>query len=201
MIAALYIDPDGPYPKALGAECCWDESRDARKYAGPHPVVAHPPCARWSKLAQSVYARTGKEEHRPGNDGGCFERALHAVRLYGGVLEHPAQSKAWSTFQLPKPDGAGWLHIGTNMVGSVCEVWQSAYGHLASKRTWLLYCGKRPPFELRWQRPVGTHVVGYDSKRERVMANPKPTLTRKQAIHTPPEFLQELVRLAEWSRF
>lgn len=48
-VAALYVDPRGPYPKMLGVEC-WDEARDARTYAGPHPVVAHPPCGPWGRL-------------------------------------------------------------------------------------------------------------------------------------------------------
>ena len=28
-VAALYVDPRGPYPKMLGVEC-WNEARDAR---------------------------------------------------------------------------------------------------------------------------------------------------------------------------
>ncbi len=47
-VAALYIDPRGPYPTLLGAEHCWDAARDARSYDGPWPIVAHPPCGPWS---------------------------------------------------------------------------------------------------------------------------------------------------------
>ena len=49
-VAALYVDRLGPYPKLLGAENCWDESRDATTYPGPGPVILHPPCGPWGRL-------------------------------------------------------------------------------------------------------------------------------------------------------
>ena len=57
-VAALYVEKDGAY---FGLEDVdpWDEERDARLYAGPFPVVAHPPCARWSRLAGFTEARFG----------------------------------------------------------------------------------------------------------------------------------------------
>lgn len=76
----------------------------------------------------------GGEHNRPGNDGGCFKSALSAVRTCGGVLEHPASSKAWSAFGLLRPSGLGWNRASETEW--VCEVWQSAYGHAARKRTW-----------------------------------------------------------------
>ena len=213
MVSVLYCESGGVYPGLVGREQCWDEARDARRYNGPHPVVAHPPCARWCRLAESVYARTKKDEHRPGNDGGCFASALAAVRTWGGVLEHPAESKAWRHFDLPAvpraarkrrlgrklaPVRVGWH--GSLGTGWVCEVWQSAYGHPAPKRTWLLYVGRQPPFELRWDRPAGTHAVGGDSRKRRAQgAAARPRLTSKQNLTTPPEFARELLRLAQHS--
>ena len=40
MIAALYVLPGGPY-FSNGFDP-WDETRDARKFKGPGPVIAHP---------------------------------------------------------------------------------------------------------------------------------------------------------------
>jgi hypothetical protein len=76
----------------------------------------------------------------------------------------------------------------------VCEVWQSAYGHRANKATWLYYCGTNPPFDLRWERPEGTHQIGFHDQRGKV-AN-KPTLGKREANATPLEFRDELLRLA-----
>jgi hypothetical protein len=75
--AALYVDPRGPYPKLVAD--WYDAERDARTYAGPWPVVAHPPCGSRSKL-RHLYKR---------DDGDCAPRALEQVRAFGGVLEHP----------------------------------------------------------------------------------------------------------------
>jgi hypothetical protein len=114
------------------------------------------------------------------------------VRRFGGVLEHPAKTKAWDAYGLTKPKGTGWQenHSG----GWVCEVWQSAYGHRANKATWLYYYGKNPPHELRWERKVGTHQIGFHDQRGKA-AN-KPTLGKREANATPIEFRDELLRLA-----
>jgi hypothetical protein len=80
-VAALYVEKNGVYAGLPDVDV-WDEERDARLYEGPWPVVAHPPCARWSVLWPLVLKATGI---RPGEDGGCFEAALTAVRQYGGV--------------------------------------------------------------------------------------------------------------------
>lgn len=135
MIAALYVQKNGAY-YGLPTVDPWDEERDARLYAGPWPVVAHPPCARWSKLAGLVESRHGIKRNE---DGGCFAAALHAVRTYGGVLEHPAFTAAWGFHRLPTPPAEGWL--GTLCGGWVAQVDQGHYGHPARKGTWLYVHG------------------------------------------------------------
>lgn len=189
MVAALYVDPLGNYSKMEGVQL-WTQSEDARKYAGPHPVVAHPPCQLWVNFAALNYKRYGGEHNRPGNDGGCFASAITSVRTYGGVLEHPAFSNAWATYGLIRPDHIGWCRRAP--MEWVCEVWQSAYGHPARKRTWLLYCGINHPPPAKWERVVGTHQIGWFDRK-------KPTLSKRQASLTPEPFAEFLVGLARTS--
>lgn len=185
-IAALYVQPNGCYYGLDGVDP-WDIGRDARDYKGPHPVVAHPPCNLWVNFAALNYKRWGGEHNRPGNDGGCFASALHSVRSFGGVLEHPAFTHAWKAHDLPRPSGAGWSQHGLDWV---CEIWQSAYGHKARKRTWLLYCGSVAPPNLDWTREPGTHQIGQGFTKG------KPVLSGKAASATPPAFRDALISLA-----
>lgn len=136
-VAALYVEQDGVYVGLEGVDP-WDEARDARKYSGPHSVVAHPPCARWSRLARFCEVRHGL---KVGDDGGCFAAAIRAVHAFGGVIEHPAFSKAWEHFGLPRPDTKvqGWQHGKCG--GFSCYVEQGRYGHAVKKATWLYVFG------------------------------------------------------------
>lgn len=136
-VAALFVDPRGCYAGQPGVDA-WDESRDARLYAGEHPVIAHPPCERWGKYYQGP-GTPADQRRRRGDDGGCFAAALRAVRRWGGVLEHPALSSAWSWFSLRAPPPSGWGPAGRGEW--VCRVEQGHYGHLARKPTWLYVSG------------------------------------------------------------
>lgn len=188
-VQALFVDPDGIYPKLLGAENCWDEARDARLYAGPDPVVAHPPCNLWVNMAAVNWKRYGKERpawYRGGDDGDRFARALDSVRKFGGVLEHPAMSHAWlfhglrmrglnrDTGRYTRED-PGWMACGQHDGGRAytCEVWQSAYGNKCAKATWLYFVGIQMPPELDWRREPGTHQVGWFDRK-------KPTVCKRR---------------------
>jgi hypothetical protein len=150
MVAALYVEDGGTYFGLDGVDP-WPESRDARLYAGPWPVVAHPPCQRWCRFAKGI-ARQYPDK-QVGDDGGCFAAALAAVRKYGGVIEHPAHSLAWDYFQLPKPvSTAGWTErLWSIWPESSCYIEQGRYGHPMRKATWLYAVGTELP-ELRWGR-------------------------------------------------
>jgi len=206
MIAALFVQAGGSYYNLPDVDP-WGEARDARLYSGPHPVVAHPPCQRWGKFwaGQPLHiARTGERKVK-GDDGGCFQSALTFVRFWGGVLEHPEGSHAWSHFWLDKPPrNGGWVRAD-EFGGWTCCVEQGQYGHYARKPTWLLAYGmeRRDLPELRWGRsePVfpqwALDRYGLAKcKRAGELAFKGGGKDNKHRIGTPPEFREVLLRLA-----
>ncbi len=167
MIAALYVETGGVY-YGLPDVDPWNEARDARLYAGPWPVVAHPPCARWGRYWFG--GPSAKVRRELGDDGGCFAAALAAVRQWGGVLEHPEGSHAWRAFHLAIPPRSGGWVAGLDG-GWTCCVEQGHYGHRARKATWLYAYGVELP-ALRWGKSAATLRMdeGYHSAEERKRA-------------------------------
>lgn len=125
-VAALYVRDDSVYAELLFD--VWAKDRDARGYAGPWPVVAHPPCRAWGNLRKLADPEPGEPE--------LAFRAVEQVRTWGGVLEHPQGSALWAAAELPKPghdtDAAG---------GFTVLVDQGWFGHFAPKPTWLYVVG------------------------------------------------------------
>lgn len=193
MIAALFVQRGGVYWDLPGVEL-WDEARDARRYPGPHPVVAHPPCSRWCRLAGLVEARWG---HKRGDDGGCFAAALDAVRRWGGVLEHPAYSDAFAAFDLPRPSRHGGWQRGF-CGGWSCHVEQGRYGHPAKKATWLYGHGVELP-SLRWGSVPDTtpSMVSWCRNHS---DDPRPRIGKRAASATPPAFRDVLIDMARSAR-
>jgi hypothetical protein len=196
MIAALFVERGGVYWDLPGVDP-WDEERDARKYDGPWAVVAHPPCSRWCRLAGLVEARWG---HMRGEDGGCFESALRAVRQFGGVLEHPAFSDAWAAFRLPVPSRyGGWQ--GGLCGGFSCYAEQGRYGHPAKKATWLYAYGRSRP-SLLWSHDPdqkSTSLVSWCGNHVSI-AERRPRVGKAKAAATPIAFRDVLIEIARGAK-
>jgi hypothetical protein len=199
MIAALYVEPAGAYI-GLPHVDPWDEARDARTYAGPWPVVAHPPCERWGRFWHGSPRKP--HQFKLGDDGGCFAAALASVRTWGGVLEHPADSHAWAAFGLRRPPRSGGWVQADDQGGWTCYVEQGHYGHAARKATWLYACKAALP-DLRWgqlpQRldPKMVERHGYEYARRKGLVSMIGG-KHKKAIRnaTPPEFRDVLLQIA-----
>ena len=192
-VAALYVETDGVYFGLDGVDP-WDENRDARLYEGPWPIVAHPPCARWCKMWFGSFTNPVKKK---GDDGGLFKRCLEQVRTYGGVIEHPAYSHAWSHFGIKRPSrGGGWVSAGWDG-GWTCHVNQGSYGHKCEKGTWLYVSGFRLSAlpSLNWGRPKSSfRFTTMD------MAKGKPVraaLSHSERSKTPIPFRDLLISIAK----
>lgn len=188
LVAALYVDVErGPYPRLEGVVCYGARTKegfsglegeaDAKTYAGPHPVIAHPPCGPWGRFRWRYRGGEG--------DALCGVLAVHAVQRFGGVLEHPANSFLWPTLGLPAPgevDSQGGVTLVVN---------QTDFGHRALKPTWLYCVGVRhtPP----WPKP-GTPsavVVRRVDNRDEL-----PELPKRERHLTPEPFARWLVDAA-----
>jgi len=200
-IAALFVETGGVY-YGLPDVDPWDKARDAREYAGPYPVVAHPPCERWGRMWFGSPLKPDKTKYRLGNDGGCFHMALVAVRNFGGVLEHPEASNAWRWFGLNEPPRyGGWVRADW-VGGWTCYVEQGHYGHSGRKGTWLYAHSVELP-SLRWghsgQRldPVAVERYGYEKARRSGMTGRIGGKFKKDhRSRTPIEFRDLLLSIA-----
>lgn len=167
-VSALFVRADSIYGDLLFD--LWDADRDARLYAGPWPVIAHPPCRAWGRLRQFAKPRPDEKE--------LALTAVRMVRQFGGVLEHPFGSSLWPTAGLPVP-GEIDAHGGWTVL-----VDQGWWGHHAPKPTWLYVVGM-----------PRHHLDGLPVERLRRAGR---TLSMPQADRerTPRLFAEFLVRLA-----
>ena len=141
-VAALYVLANSsPYRLIKGVDL-WPAKRDALLYPGPWPVIAHPPCAPWSRaVAHQVHMSPEQGPH-------LAPAAVFQVRKFGGILEQPAQSRLWEVFSLPYPlprrQGFLWPAKVDAWGGWTLEVEQIDWGHCAIKKTWLYLVGIAP---------------------------------------------------------
>lgn len=199
MIAALFVSERGPYIGLPDVDP-WTSERDARRYAGPYRVVAHPPCERWGRYWHG--GPSARVRRVKGDDGGCFESALESVRRFGGVLEHPAASAAWKAFGLKEPPRAGGWVVADWFGGWTCCVDQGHYGHRAQKATWLYACGVELP-RLVWGKSSGRVRIeeGFHSSAERRQRRahgvpPVQRLSGRERVETPIAFRDLLLVIA-----
>jgi hypothetical protein len=202
-VAALFVDEGGVYADLDGVEA-WGVTRDARLYAGPYPVVAHPPCQRWGRYWHG--GPSAKVRRIKGDDGGCFASALASVQRWGGVLEHPEASAAWDAFGIVRPPRTGgWTRMWRDEdTWWTCCVEQGWYGHRARKATWLLAklsAGTVPP-ELIWGPSAGERLdEGFHSAEERRAARsagikPRKRLSTAENLATPIPFRELLLQIS-----
>ena len=187
-VAVLFARADSVY-KTLPDCDVYDIDRDARKWPGGTPCIAHPPCRLWATLAHmATRARPDEKE--------LAFIAVQFIRANGGVLEHPIKSKLWKAAGLP---GIGERD---EWGGFTLQISQWCWGHKADKPTRLYVCGcKRsdvPPMPFR-QGPA-THVVNTGHGVRKGSPAFRPHCTKREREATPPPLAQWLVELAKRCR-
>lgn len=125
---------------------------------------------------------------------------MTSVRVWGGVLEHPEASAAWTHFGLNAPPKTGGWIVADFFGGWTCCVEQGHYGHRVRKATWL-YANKANLPSLRWGASTGERLdEGFHSAAERRRTRaagikPRPRLSRTENVATPIEFRDLLLSI------
>lgn len=165
-VSVLYARRDSFY-KVIGVDV-WDADRDARRFDGEFPVVAHPPSRAWGKLAHFAKPLPGEKD--------MARHAVSVVRRNGGVLEHPAHSRLWDDMSLPRPG-----QTPDEFGGYSVEIMQGSFGHRADKRTWL--------YLVRCEFPLLIPSAPNPQRSVEMMG-------RAERERTPPELARLLVAVA-----
>jgi hypothetical protein len=188
-VVALYVDARGPYPGIV--QEWYGTERNAKTYAGPYPVVAHPPCGPWGPM-RHLSSGVGAEQ-----DATCGPHAVEMVRRWGGVLEHPKGSKLFAYCGMPHPDDPT-----DEWGGYTIEVQQVDWGHPARKRTWLYIVGVELQYVPMFPpRREPTHwASGSRGRSKGKQGSPVPpgikVCSAQQRRRTPTDFARWLVDLA-----
>ena len=115
--------------------------------------------------------------------------AIEQIRRFGGVLEHPANSKLWPELNLPVP-GKRDLYGGWTL-----PIHQHWWGRRAEKKTrlYIVGCDPKdiPDIPLRIDEP--THVIGDVG---RAGMGKRPEVSKAEREQTPKELAIWLCELA-----
>jgi hypothetical protein len=192
-VAVLFARADSTY-KTMPECDVWDAERDARKWPGGAPVVAHPPCRAWGRLRALANPRHDEKA--------LALFAVDQVRTYGGVLEHPKCSTLWPTAGLPQPgqrdEFGGWT----------LPIFQNSFGHRAEKPTLLYIVGCEPADLPPLPLVLGeaSHIIGSSGRRRdgsrlhKGDAGWRPEVSKAEREHTPPALAAWLVAVANRCR-
>jgi hypothetical protein len=188
-VAVLFARSDSNY-KNIPVCDVWDKARDAMRWSGGSPVIAHPPCRAWGQLRMLANPEPGEKQ--------LALKAVEWVREFGGVLEHPKNSTLWPAAGLPAPgrvdEFGGWT----------LPVYQMWWGHKAEKATYLYIVGCSPADipEIPFILGNASHVCGSPGRRadgsrlHKGDAGWRPEITKAEREHTPPLLSEWLVELA-----
>lgn len=186
-VAVLFARKDSVYKTLPGCDV-WDIDRDARNWPGGAPVVAHPPCRAWGRLAHMAKPRPDEKD--------LARWAVAQIREFGGVLEHPSASRLWQDQQL------GMIGAPDEFGGWTLPIHQHWFGHLAEKSTLLYIVGCSPADVPAMPMKLGKaeYVVASSLHRKGIERRSRPEIPDSMREHTPIELARWLVEVARRCR-
>jgi hypothetical protein len=167
-VAALFVRVKSHY-KQMSDVDAYDQNRDALTFPGGLPGVYHPPCRSWGKLSHFAKPAPGERE--------LAIWSMDMVRRFGGVLEHPIDSRLW------KESRCLGYGLRDDHGGILIPLHQSWFGHEAPKPTAIYVVGPVPDLSSATCQHVPTGRI------ERMCT--------AQRERTPLPFAQWLVELAK----
>lgn len=176
----------------------YDEARDARTFQGGMPVVAHPPCRRWTTFGDNMLIAAKKRlgttpqsesEIKVERELGLF--CARQVQECGGILEQPARSRLFEAAGLPLP-GSPQSPDSFSL-----HVWQRWWGFPTKKGTWL-YFRKISQFSI--EIPFYLHNSPGDGNRFENMPGGHHPYYRSHTMPALAEWLVALARTASEAR-
>lgn len=173
MIPVLFVHKKSNYKKDSSFDC-YDEQRNALNYKGSSAVICHPPCRLFSRLRGLTQAL--EEEKK------LAYFAIDLVRLNGGIVEHPHDSKLWKDKNVVRP---GYID---EFGGFTICIDQSWFGYYTPKRTLLYIVGIKPK-----------DIPDYDFNRD-INFRKFQNLTKKQRSETTSDlciFLKKIIQKIE----
>jgi hypothetical protein len=178
-VAALFVRSDSIYKSLPGVDC-YDKERNSYSWRGGVPCIVHPPCRGWGRMRQFSEA--------DGIERSTGIASINWVRIYGGVLEHPAESTLFTHQGLPRPGRAPDKFGGWTM-----EIDQFRFGHRAEKLTWLYIVGCHPDNLPTIPELTGSpkHCIRPTKSYPRL-----PSVTKPEREKTPRAFAEWLVEVS-----
>ena len=159
IISVLFCSGRSIYAHLPGCDV-WTRARDAAKFTGLNPVIAHPPCRTWSKFLRT---QAKPLDFLAEQNLGRF--AVATAQKNGGIVEQPAGSFLWSACQLPRPGD------NSDPFCYTIQIEQSWFGMATRKKTWLLICGvpraMLPTVPFQFDREPNSQVWQNSHQRSR----------------------------------
>ncbi len=179
-ITVLFCQEDSIY-KSFPVCDVWDEKRNALNFNELIPIIAHPPCRKFSRMRGLSTAPEVEKE--------LAYFAAHHIKKYGGILEHPAFSILWKEANLPNP---GEIDKFGGFTLVISQFW---FGHKADKLTWLYIVGLKegdlPPIPFALGEPLFTCSLSH------VERPAKPEIPKRERSATPRKFAEWLIETVQ----